>query len=149
MYTLPMTRSALRIGQVAQRAGVSVDTIRYYERRNLLPRAPRSEGGFRLFAIDAIERVRFIKQAQEMGFSLDEIRALFTGGGAGECRHIRDLLQAKLQEIHQRMKALRAFTRTLSGHLRACEDELERRGAAAKCPVVAEISHTAKREVKK
>lgn len=149
MYTSPVTRSLLRIGEVAQRAGVSVDTIRYYEKRNLLPRAPRSEGGFRLFSVDAIDRVRFIKQAQEMGFSLDEIRALLFGGGAGECRQVRDLLEAKLQGIGQRMKALRAFARVLSRHLRACEDELERRGAAAKCPVIVEIDHEAKLEKKK
>ena len=149
MYTSSMTRLGLRIGEVAERAGVSVDTIRYYERRSLLPRAPRSEGGFRLFALDAIERLRFIKQAQEMGFSLDEISMLLTGGGAGECRQTRDLLQNKMQEINERMKALRVFSRTLSRHLRACEDELARRGAAAKCPVVAEIGQAAKREVKK
>ena len=144
-----MTRSVLRIGEVAQRAGVSVDTIRYYEKRNLLPRAPRSEGGFRLFVVETIDRVRFIKQAQEMGFSLDEIRALLSGGGAGECRQMRDLLEAKLQGISQRMNALRAFARTLNRHLRACEDELKRRGAAAKCPVIVEIDQTAKLEVRK
>lgn len=149
MYTSSMMQSELRIGEVAERAGVSVDTIRYYERRKLLPRAPRSEGGFRMFALDAIERLRFIKQAQEMGFSLDEIRMLLTGGGAGECRQTRDLLQSKMQEINERMKALRVFSRMLSRHLRACEDELARRGAAAKCPVVAEIGQAAKREVKK
>jgi len=144
-----MTRSELRIGEVAERAGVSVDTVRYYERRSLLPRAPRSEGGFRLFTLDAIERLRFIKEAQEMGFSLDEISMLLTGGGAGECRQMRDLLQGKMLEINQKIKALRVFSRTLSRHLRACEDELARRGAAAKCPVVAEIGHAAKREAKK
>lgn len=149
MYTSSMTRLGLRIGEVAERAGVSVDTIRYYERRSLLPRAPRSEGGFRLFELDAIERLRFIKQAQEMGFSLDEITMLINGGGAGECRQMRDLLQNKMQEINQRMKALRVFSRTLSGHLRACEDELSRRGAAARCPVVAEIGRAAKREARK
>ena len=52
MYTHAVTHSVLRIGEVAQRAGVSVDTIRYYEKRNLLPRAPRSEGGFRLFEVE-------------------------------------------------------------------------------------------------
>jgi DNA-binding transcriptional MerR regulator len=144
-----MTRLGLRIGEVAERAGVSVDTIRYYERRSLLPRAPRSDGGFRLFALDTIERLRFIKQAKEMGFSLDEIRMLLTGGGAGECRQMRDLLQSKMQEINKRMRALRAFSRTLSRHLRACEDELARRGAAAICPVVAEIGQAAKREARK
>jgi MerR family mercuric resistance operon transcriptional regulator len=137
----------LRIGEIAQRAGVSVGTIRYYEKRKLLPPSPRSEGGYRLFPVDTIERVRFIKQAQEMGFSLDEITMLLTGVGA--CGQIRDLLQAKLQEIGQRMKGLRAFARTLSRHLQACEKELARHGAVAKCPVVVEIGHAAKREVKK
>jgi len=82
-----MAQSEIRIGEVAERAGVSIDTVRYYERRRLLPRAPRTRGGFRVFAGDAVERVRFIKQAQELGFSLDEISALLTtGGGANECR---------------------------------------------------------------
>ncbi len=144
-----MTRSGLRIGEVAEHAGVSVDTVRYYERRKLLPRALRSEGGFRLFTADAIERVRFIRQAQDIGFSLNEIRMLVAGGGADECRQIRDLLQSKLAETDQRIKELRAFNRTLRRHLRACEDELSRRGEASNCPVVLEISHKARREVKR
>ncbi|MEK6321886.1 MAG: heavy metal-responsive transcriptional regulator [Acidobacteriota bacterium] len=133
-----MTQSWLRIGEVAQRAGVSVDTIRYYEKRKLLPPSPRSEGGFRLFAVETTERVRFIKQAQEMGFSLDEIRTLLTGGGVAACGQMRDLLREKLQEINERMKGLRAFTRMLSRHLRACEEELASKGTAARCPVVIE-----------
>jgi MerR family mercuric resistance operon transcriptional regulator len=144
-----VTQPWRRIGEVAQRAGVSVDTIRYYEKRKLLPPSPRSEGGFRLFAVETIERVRFIKQAQEMGFSLDEIRTLLTGGGIGACGQMRDLLHAKLEEICQRMKGLRTFKRTLTRHLQACEDELARHGAAAKCPVVVEISHATRSEVKK
>jgi MerR family transcriptional regulator, mercuric resistance operon regulatory protein len=144
-----MTQSGLRIGTVAKRAGVSVDTIRYYEKRNLLPRALRSEGGFRLFEVETIERVRFIKQAQEMGFSLEEIRALLTGGGLGECRKMRDLLETKLKEIRQRMKALRSFTHTLSRHLRACEQELSRAGTTAKCPVIVDIGHAAKGAAKR
>jgi len=133
-----VTQSWLRIGDVAERARVSVDTIRYYEKRKLLPLSPRSEGGFRLFAVETIERVRFIKQAQEMGFSLDEIGTLLTGGGVVACGQMRDLLQSKLEEITERMKALRAFKRTLSRHLQACDDELARK-----------IDHAARREVKK
>lgn len=144
-----MTQSWLLIGEVAQRAAVSVDTIRYYEKVKLLPPSPRSEGGFRLFAIETIERVRFIKQAQEMSFSLDEIRTLLTGGGVAACGQMRDLLRAKIEEISERMKGLRAFKRTLSRHLQECEDELATKGAAAKCPVIVEIGHAAKREVKK
>ena len=144
-----MTQSWRRIGEVAQRAGVSVDTIRYYEKRRLLAPSPRSEGGFRLFAVETIERVRFIKQAQEMGFSLDEIRTLLTGGGSGACGQMRDLLHAKLEEIGLRMKGLRTFKRTLTRHLQACETELARHGAAAKCPVVVEITQATRSEVKK
>ena len=144
-----MTQSWLRIGEVARRADVSIGTIRYYEKRKLLPRSPRSDGGFRLFAVETIEKLRFIKQAQEMGFSLDEIRTLLTGGGVGACLQMRELLEAKLQEIGERMKRLRAFARTLSRHLQACEKELARRGTAAKCPVIVEIGNAAKRELKK
>ncbi|MCI0351847.1 MAG: MerR family transcriptional regulator, partial [Acidobacteriales bacterium] len=68
-----MSSGALQIGELAARSGVSIDTVRYYERRKLLPMAPRTAGGFRLFSPDTVERVRFIKQAQDLGLSLDEI----------------------------------------------------------------------------
>jgi len=140
-------QSGIRIGEIAQRAGVSVDTIRYYERLKLLPRAPRSEGGYRLFALEDVQRLRFIRQAQDLGFSLNEIRMLMAGGGAVECRQTRDLLRSKLEETNQRMKALAAFSRILSRHLRACEDELAQRGEASNCPVIVEITDSAKRKV--
>jgi len=70
----------LQIGEVAKRAGVSIDTLRYYEKVKLLPRPARSSGGFRLFAPEHIERVRFIKQAQELGFSLEETKGLLGDG---------------------------------------------------------------------
>ncbi len=133
-----MAQSEIRIGEVAERAGVSIDTVRYYERRRLLPRAPRTRGGFRVFAGDAVERVRFIKQAQELGFSLNEISALLTtGGGANECRSVRDLLQRKLTELDHRLKAMKSFRRVLAKHLAACEGELKQHGESACCPVVA------------
>lgn len=77
----------LRIGEVAKRAGVSIDTLRYYEKVRLLPRPSRSSGGFRLFAPEHVERVRFIKQAQQLGFSLDDIRGLLASGGAAWLLH--------------------------------------------------------------
>jgi len=142
-----MTQSEFRIGEVAERAGVSIDTVRYYERRRLLPRAPRTQGGFRVFTRDAVERVRFIKQAQELGFSLDEISALLTtGGGANECRSVRDLLKAKLAELDRRLRTMRAFRGTLANHLAECESELKRHGKEAQCPVVIEIAHPNGRE---
>jgi len=126
-----------RIGEVALRAGVSVDALRYYERVKLLPRANRSSGGFRLFGLDAIERVQFIKQAQELGLTLDEIKGLLTTGGAEECRRVRDLLSKKIGELDDKMRTMKDFRRTLARHLSACERELETRGDSACCPVVA------------
>ncbi len=139
-----MSQSQLHIGEVAARTGVSIDTVRFYERRRLLPRAARTHGGFRVFGPDAVERIHFIKQAQSLGFSLDEIAQLLTGGGRGaaECRSVRDLLRAKLAELDERMKAMRGFRRTLAHHLEECESELKNRGEAAECPVIVEITHT-------
>lgn len=138
-----MNGLALQIGEVAARSGVSVDTIRYYERRQLLARASRSYGGFRLFAPETIERIHFIKQAQEIGLSLDEIKQLLSHhGGTDECQTVRDLLRVKLTELDERMKKMRGFRRTLNGHLAACERELQQHGDAAACPVVVEITGT-------
>jgi len=139
-----MAQSELRIGEVASRAGVSIDTVRYYEKRRLLPRAARTEGGFRLFALETVERVRFIKQAQDIGLSLEEIGQLLATGGADECQRMSDLLRAKLGEIDERMELMRKFRQTLARHLSACEKELQAHGEAASCPVVVEITHARK-----
>lgn len=136
-----MKSAFLRIGELAARAGVSVDTVRFYERRKLLPSAPRTEGGFRLFTSETVERVRFIRQARELGFSLSEISQLLnTASGEDECRRVRDLLRAKLAELDARLSAMRRFRDTLANHLVACERELKAHGKAAECPVIVEIS---------
>ena len=131
-----------RIGEIAARAGVSVDTVRYYERRRLLPRAARTAGRFRVFSPETVERLRFIKQAQEIGLSLEEIKELLAdGGGAEKCRRVSELLRAKLEEIDRRIKTMRSFRRILGRHLAACERELDEKGKAAECPIVVEIGH--------
>lgn len=140
-----MRSAALQIGEIAACAGVSIGTVRYYERRNLLPAASRTLGGFRLFAPETVERVRFIKQAQEMGLSLHEIGELLSSGGAQECEQVRDLLRLKLTELDERMQKLRAFRRTLARHLAACEQELDERGKSARCPVLVNLSAPARK----
>jgi len=145
-----MKSETFRIGEVATRSGVSIDTVRYYERRKLLPSPARSGGGFRLFTLETIERVKFIKQAQEMGLSLDEINELLTTGGEQECQRVREILQAKLTELDERMTMMRSFRRTLSQHLTACEKELKERGGKAQCPVLVNLSHArTKKKVKR
>lgn len=131
-----MEKTELQIGEVAIRTGVSIDALRYYERLKLLPRARRSSGGFRLFTPEHIERVQFIKQAQELGFSLEEIKSLLATGGADECQKVRDLLRRKLSELDDRLKAMKGFRRVLARQLSACDEELEHHGESACCPVV-------------
>jgi len=129
-------RSELRIGEVAAGAGVSVDTVRYYERLKLWPRARRTSGNFRLFGSDSVQRVQFIKQAQDLGFSLDEIKGLLATGGAEECQRVHDLLSEKLRELDGRLTSMRKFRRVLVPHLAECERELREHGQDACCPVV-------------
>lgn len=132
----------LRIGEVASRARVSIDTVRYYERRALLPAAPRTAGGYRVFAPEAIDRVLFIKQAQELGFTLDEIGILLTANGNSDCLRVHDLLDAKLSDLDARMRSMQAFREKLKHYLAECEEELKRHPNSADCPVVVEIAHT-------
>jgi DNA-binding transcriptional MerR regulator len=137
-----LEKTDLQIGELATRTGVSIDALRYYERLKLLPAARRSAGGFRLFTVEHIERVQFIKQAQELGFSLDEIRLVLATGGADECRKVRDLLRQKLSELDDRLKAMKVFRHVLSRQLAACDEELERHGESACCPVVVKASRS-------
>lgn len=137
-----MMSIGLRIGEVATRAGVSIDTVRYYERRKLLPTAPRTSAGYRSFSEETVERLVFIKQAQELGFTLEEIGVLIANNDVHECRKVRDLLNIKLIEIDERLKRLKGFRGTLTKYLAECEDELSKHPDSAECPVVVEIAHT-------
>lgn len=134
-----MEDSSLQIGEIAARSGVSVDTVRYYERLRLLPSAPRTSGGYRVFSTKAIEQIKFIKQAQELGFALDEIKGLLTTGGVEECERVRDLLKQKLSEMDEQIKKMKAFRKLLARHLSECNVELEEKGLDAHCPVLFEI----------
>lgn len=134
----------LRIGEVATRSGVSIDTLRYYERRKLLPAAPRTRSGYRMFSSETVDRVLFIKQAQELGFTLDEISALLTTNGTRDCQSVHDLLDAKLTEIDNRMKAMVQFSEKLSRYLAECEVELKEHPDSAECPVVDEMAHSSR-----
>ena len=135
-------QNELRIGEVATRADVSVDTVRYYERQGLLPVAPRTSAGYRVFTSEAVDRVLFIKQAQELGFSLSEIGSLVVNNGVSDCKRIHELLSVKLTELDVRLKRMRQFRGKLTHYLAECEEVLQKNGNAANCPVVEEIAHT-------
>ena len=126
-----------RIGEVAAQTALSRDTLRYYERRGLLEHPTRTNGGFRVYGKETLERLRFIKRAQAVGFNLEEIRQLvtFDGHGLEQCSRVRNLVATKLVELDERLSELRAFRRSLVGSLRECDAALLGQ-RDAECPVV-------------
>lgn len=134
---------SLKIGEVAKATGLSVDAIRFYEKERLLRRPPRTEGGFRLLGRQDIQTLLFIRRAQELGFSLDDIRQLLyvAAAEAPRCSHVRDLLERKLEAVREKMRELQKLERKLKAALRKCAEELaagsrcDDRG----CPVVEEL----------
>jgi len=113
---------SLKIGEAAERGGVNLQTIRYYEREGLLPKPPRLASGYRMFPDTAVRRLRFIKRAQELGFSLAEIRELLSlreNAGAG-AQDMRERAKAKIADIEEKIRALRAMKDALNRLAERC-----------------------------
>lgn len=112
----------LKIGEVAREAGVSVDTVRYYERRGLLPVAARRPSGYRTFGPAAVLRIRFARDLQAMGFALDEVAELLADvdAGAASCATETARVEAVLARVDGKMEALRVLRNRLSSTLRRC-----------------------------
>jgi len=128
---------ALKIGQLAQRASVNLQTIRYYEREGLLPEPPRLSSGYRLYSDSMVRRVRFIKRAQEIGFSLAEIRELLSlrADGRRERNEVRAIAQAKLADIEDKMRTLKAMKAVLNRLTERCSGC----GPTSECPILESI----------
>ena len=126
--------NALTIGRVAKQAGVNIETLRYYERRRLLEEPPRSVAGYRLYPPDAYKRILFIKRAQELGFSLKEIRELLSLRAAprARCADVRQRAEAKIQVIEERIRALQAMQKALLKLVAECSG----RGPVTECPIL-------------
>jgi MerR family transcriptional regulator, copper efflux regulator len=128
----------MQIGAVAKRIGLSVDAIRFYERNALLPRAPRTMGGFRQYGESDVETLAFIRRVQSLGFKLSEIRGLLQlrGNRLQPCAPVRRRLQEKLADVHQKLADLQKLERELRLALRSCDQELRHR--PAHCPILRE-----------
>lgn len=112
-----------RIGEIAQQTGVSRDTLRFYERQGLLSISQRSEGGYRLYEVGAIQRLRFIKQAQALGLSLHEIRSLLEVMQEDQppCDNVRGLMQQKVALLNRRISELTTLRDALTERLEWAE----------------------------
>src|SRR5262245_31317912 len=126
--------NGLTIGALAEQAKVHVETIRYYERRGLIEEPPRSASNYRLYPENAVRRVRFIKRAQELGFSLKDIKGLFSLRAApeAECRDIRVHAEAKIKDIDEKIGSLTAMKSALSMLVAECSGE----GPLTECPIL-------------
>ncbi|MGH9720458.1 MAG: heavy metal-responsive transcriptional regulator [Bryobacteraceae bacterium] len=114
--------ATLLASALAKRARVNVETLRYYERFGLLPSPRRSASGYRLYDEAAVERVRFIKSAQQVGFSLREIRDLLNlrANPQAQCRDLAARGRAKLAELNERIRELQSMEENLRLLLRSC-----------------------------
>ena len=129
----------MRIGTAAGQAGVNVQTLRYYERRGLLPKPPRRVSGYREFPDDAVRIVRFIKRAQDLGFSLDEVEELL------RLRHdtrrdrgrIRAVAERRVRQIDGKIAELQAMKKALARLVHCCQED-----ATLECPIIEALDGT-------
>lgn len=124
------------IGAVADAANVGVETVRYYERRGLVPQPKRGLGGYRRYGNDHVHRIRFIKRAQALGFSLEEIATLLQLEDGTDRRSIRRIAGARLEETRRRIADLRRIAHVLGHLLHDCEAHAKSR----RCPIIAAIA---------
>ncbi len=125
-----MTRS-----EVAEKAGVNPETLRYYERKDLIPNPPRSDGGFRLYDESYVDRLRFIQRAKELGFTLSEIKGLLDirVDDDATCRDVKAQAEEKLDEVEAKIKDLKRIRSALSTLAAACTGG---EGPTSECPIL-------------
>ena len=127
----------LRISQLAEQAGVGIDTVRYYERAGLLPEPPRRPSGYREYPSQSLQRLRFIRRAKALGFSLDEIAGLLElSDQRSDVEAVKRLAEQRLGEVEARLRELKRIRDGLRGLVKACPGH----GATAHCPILQALS---------
>ncbi len=124
----------MTIGTVARLADVGVETIRFYERKGLIPEPPRTESGYRQYPEETVSRIRFIKRAKELGFSLKEIGELLALriSPAATCEDIRVRAESKIADIEERVQTLHRMRKALAKLTAACRGG----GSVSECPIL-------------
>lgn len=131
-----MQEASYTIGDVAEAAGVGVETVRYYERRGLVPQPGRGVGAYRRYGKGHVDRIRFVKRGQALGFSLEEIATLLELEDGTDRRSIRRIASARMEETRRRIADLRRIERVLAHLLHECEAH----STAPRCPIIAAIT---------
>ncbi len=134
-----MLRESMQIGQISKRTGLSVDAIRFYERNGLLAPPSRSQGGFRLYSMDDLSTLQFIRSLQNLGFSLNEVRDFLSlrTNDLWACSEVRNRLGQKFKDIHAKRVALECLENELKTTVRKCNSQLTRsQRKNGRCPVL-------------
>lgn len=121
-------KGRLKIGDVAKLSGIGIEALRFYEKSGLLEKPARTYSGYRMYGRDVLDRLAFIKQAQTLGFSLDEIRRIVADARSGQspCDEVREIVRRRLDELDSRMREMRRYRKELSETL----EEWDKRGQA-------------------
>ena len=139
-----MTGEQAFIGEVARETGLSIHTIRFYEAERLLPVAARTESGYRVYSTREVKQLKFIKQAQELGFSLKDIRELLVlkDHSTDPCSHVKALVEGKLQTVEAKLRELTNLEKELKRILAQCRRQLKRQpqGSERHCPVLIKLA---------
>ena len=128
----------MRIGQLAETAGVGVETVRYYQREGLLRIPDKPAGGVRSYSRSDLNRLRFILRAKTLGFALKDIARLLDLSDA-DCADVQQLAAEKLEQVRGKMAQLRSMEAALEGTLAQCRE----RGSARKCPIIESLNEPA------
>ncbi len=128
-------KGSFTIGMLAKASGVGVETVRFYQRRKLLPQPIKPAGGIRRYGVPDVARVRFVKAAQQLGFSLDEVAVLLRLDDGAHCKEARALAEGKLVNVRSKLAHLQRIESALVTVIRACGAA---RGRVA-CPLIAAL----------
>jgi len=130
-----MSMNGMTRGEVAEKADVNPETLRYYERKELIPKPPRSDGGFRLYDESYVDRLRFIQRAKDLGFTLAEIRELLDlrVNDEATCRDVRMQAEEKIGEVETKIGDLRRIREALTTLADACRKQ---DGPTSECPIL-------------
>ncbi len=131
--------STLTIGALAKAAGIGVETVRFYERKGLIPEPPRTRSGYRQYPRDTADRVKFIRRAKGLGFTLREISELLDlrVDEVAACGPVEAQAREKLEQVNSKIEELRRMETALQRLVEACE----RRKPTGACPILEELDH--------
>lgn len=123
-------RQMLKIGEVSKRSGIGIEALRFYEKSCLLDKPERTDSGYRMYDVGVLDRLAFIKQAQVLGFSLDEIKQIIDDKRAGQnpCAEVRELVRLRLEELDERMQEMQRYRQELAATLAQWDEVGEAQG---------------------